>query len=185
MSKINSKQKGSRFERVVCKVFSKWTGFEFQRVPQSGGLRWKKADNITSDVTCTDPRHGRRCLISIECKSYQDIRFEHILLQNKSCKILSFWEQASGDASRANKVPFLVMHYNGMPKEEAFVMVNNSTAKLMLSQGKLTKPRMAIQWNNYEQSEDVLYVFMLSDLINLDYKVLHKELRKLHKANNK
>lgn len=180
-AKINSKKKGSRFERVICKVFTQWTGYEFQRVPQSGGLRWKKADNITSDVTCTDPKHSRRCLLSIECKSYQDIRFEHILLENKSCKILSFWEQASGDAERANKFPMLVMHYNGMPKEEAFVMVNWPTAKIMLDQGKLQKPRLAIQWASYTESQDVLYVFMLSDILNLDYKAFHKELRKLKK----
>lgn len=182
MPKINSKQKGSRFERVICKVFSAWTGYEFQRVPQSGGLRWKKTDNITSDVTCADPKHSRRCLMSIECKSYQDIRFEHILLQNKSCKILNFWEQANGDAQRANKYPFLIMHYNGMPKNEAFVMVNNDTAMAMLAQGKLQKPRMALQWGSFAQDyKDTLYVFMLSDIIQLDYKTLHKALRALNK----
>lgn len=121
--------------------------------------------------------------MSIECKSYQDIRFEHVLLQNKSCKILSFWKQASGDAQRADKVPFLVMHYNGMPKEEAFVMVNNATAMVMLKQGTMTKPRMALQWGSYGQYDDTLYVFMLSDLVTLDYRAMHKELRKLHKEN--
>lgn len=42
MGKVNSKQKGSRFERSICKFFQDWTGYEFSRVPASGGLRWKK-----------------------------------------------------------------------------------------------------------------------------------------------
>ena len=55
MARINSKNKGSRFERTICKWFQDWTGYEFNRVPASGGLRWKKTDNITSDISCTDP----------------------------------------------------------------------------------------------------------------------------------
>lgn len=42
MARINSKNKGSRFERTICKWFQDWTGYEFNRVPASGGLRWKK-----------------------------------------------------------------------------------------------------------------------------------------------
>ena len=83
MGKVNSKQKGSRFERSICKFFQDWTGYEFSRVPASGGLRWKKTDNITSDITCSDPKHSRRFSLSVECKSYQEIKFEHLLLGNK------------------------------------------------------------------------------------------------------
>ena len=60
MARINSKNKGSRFERTICKWFQDWTGYEFKRVPASGALRWKKTDNITSDITCTDPKHSKR-----------------------------------------------------------------------------------------------------------------------------
>ena len=121
MARINSKNKGSRFERTICKWFQDWTGYEFNRVPASGGLRWKKTDNITSDITCTDPKHLKRFKLSVECKSYNDLKFEHILLGNKGCKILSFWEQASNDAIRGNKIPVLIMKYNNMPKGEAFL----------------------------------------------------------------
>ena len=112
MARINSKNKGSRFERTICKWFQDWTGYEFNRVPASGGLRWKKTDNITSDITCTDPKHSKRFKLSVECKSYNDLKFEHILLGNKGCKILSFWEQASNDAIRGNKIPVLIMKYS-------------------------------------------------------------------------
>lgn len=50
----------------------------------------EKADNISSDVVCSDPKHAKRFSLSIECKSYHDIKFEHLLLGMKSCKIDSF-----------------------------------------------------------------------------------------------
>ena len=172
MAKINSKNKGSRFERAVCKIFQEWSGYEFSRVPASGGLRWKKTDNITSDITCTDPKHGRRFCFAVECKSYQDIRFEHILLGLKSCKVHHFWKQAESDAKRANKIPLLIMKYNGMPKGEAFLMVDKQTAEVILAiGGKLEKPRMAIQVD----IGNVFYIFMLSDITkNIDYSAFYK-----------
>lgn len=168
---VNSKNKGNRFERAICKFFKDWSGYEFSRVPASGGLRWKKTDNITSDITCTDPKHARKFPFSIECKSYQDIRFEHILLGNKTCKIASFWKQASDDAKRADKIPILIMKYNNMPKGEAFFMVDKSTALKILTQiDKLSKPRLAIQID----LKNVFYVFMLSDIKNIEYKLFYK-----------
>lgn len=116
----NSKNKGNRGEREVCKFWKEWTNYEFSRTPASGGLRWKKADNISSDVICTDDKHSRKFPFSIESKFYKDIRFEHILLGNKKCKILEFWDQANNDSIRAGKLPVLMMRYNNMPKGEFF-----------------------------------------------------------------
>ena len=72
---VNSKSKGGRFERAISKWFTNWTGYEFNRVPASGGLRWKNAENITSDVACTDSKNSRKFRFSIESKSYQDLNF--------------------------------------------------------------------------------------------------------------
>ena len=177
MARINSKNKGSRFERTICKWFQDWTGYEFNRVPASGGLRWKKTDNITSDITCTDPKHSKRFKLSVECKSYNDLKFEHILLGNKGCKILSFWEQASNDAIRGNKIPVLIMKYNNMPKGEAFMMVDDRLISLINHQeSNLKKPTMVIN-----TQEHIFGVYMLSDIKNINYSLLYKEARKLLK----
>ena len=180
MTKINSKNKGSRFERQVCKFFTKWTGYEFSRVPASGGLRWKKTDNITADITCTDDKHSRRFLFSVECKSYNDIRFEHILLGNKSCKILSFWEQANNDANRSGKIPLLVMKYNNMPKDEAFVVVQKDLFNKVIVplSNKFKKPVMAISMNK----DNVFMILMLSDLMSIDYNIFHKNTKMVFKV---
>lgn len=177
-TKVNSKQKGGRFERAVCKFFTDWTGYEFNRVPASGGLRWKNAENITSDVSCTDSKHSRKFCFSIECKSYAELKFEHILLEKKSCKILKFWEQAREDAGRAGKLPMLIMKYNGMPKGEAFVMVSSQTYLLCIKPQEKLMDRsiMAFHLNPKQSISDsnAFYVILLSDLKKLNYKEVHK-----------
>lgn len=186
--KVNGKKKGSRFERVISKWFTAWTGYEFNRVPASGGLRWKDAENITSDVACTDSKHSRKFNFSIECKNYQDLNFEHILLEKKTCKILKFWEQARDDAARAKKLPILIMHYNGMPKGEAFVMFSHSVYFHCIKdhRSNLKKSLMGIHVNMEQPISDAsaFYVILLSDLKNLDYKTFHKEATALRKKLN-
>ena len=81
----NSKKKGNRFERAVAKFFTDWSGFNFGRTPQSGAYHNNR--DLGSDIICNDDNHKTKCCISIECKSYNDIRFEHVLLGNKRCKI--------------------------------------------------------------------------------------------------
>ena len=85
----NSKKKGSRFELKVSKWFTEFSGYKFQRVPYSGANHVNR--DLASDIMCSDEKHAHRCKISVECKSYQDIRFEHVLLGNKRCKIIQFW----------------------------------------------------------------------------------------------
>ena len=93
---MNSKKKGSRFELKMSKWFTKWTTYTWNRVPMSGA--WHSNKDAASDITCVDERHAHRCKISVECKNYKEIKFEHILLGNKRCDILKFWAQASKDA---------------------------------------------------------------------------------------
>lgn len=181
-TRTNSKKKGNRFERDVCKFFKEWTGYEFSRTPASGGLRWHKKDDIVSDVICTDEKHSHRFTLAIECKSYKEIKFEQMLLGNDSCKINHFWEQASRDAERAKKLPMLIMRYNNMPKGEAFVMFDKQVANSILKNqelwSNLKKPRLAIQFD----LENVFYVFLLTDLKNLDYQKTHKVFKAILKT---
>jgi len=119
---VNGKSKGNKEERNVAKWFKDWTSMDFQRVPQSGGLRWHKADNISGDIICADYEHNREFPFSIEVKSYKNINFEHLLLNQKVNQVLSFWKQANDDANRANKIPILFMRYNGMAASTYFIV---------------------------------------------------------------
>lgn len=174
-TRTNSKNKGNKWERDVCKFFKEWTGYEFSRVPASGGLRWHKKDDIVSDVICTDEKHSRRFCCNIECKFYKELKFEHILLDNTSCKILEFWDQAKNDANRAKKIPLLIMRYNNMPKMEAFVMISHNFMDFLRKEVGInfTHPHMRITLHEEEVS-----VVMLSDFKTWNYNDFYKASRK-------
>lgn len=120
---INSKKKGNRNERKLGKLWQAWTGWEFNRVPASGGLRWKKSDNITGDIICTEPGI-MNFKFSIETKSYKDLDFHNLVNGNKICNVAGFWEQAMDDANRGSKIPILFMRSNGMKSGMYFVIIS-------------------------------------------------------------
>lgn len=167
----NSKKKGSRFELKVSKWFTQWTSFKFGRTPYSGANHQSR--DLSSDIMCQDERHAHRCKISVECKNYKEIKFEHILLGNKGCDILKFWEQSSKDAKRANKVPILCMRYNSMPSEEFFFVVGKNLSSVFYKPLFDKAPIMVI---DVPKIDEILYVFMASDILkNISYKLVHKQ----------
>lgn len=126
---------------------------------------------------CTDERHAHRCKISIECKSYKDIKFEHVLLGNKGCDIERFWAQAKRDALRSKKQPILIMRYNSMPKDEFFMVVDSDLAEAFLTDEMYNQRYMAL--NN---GTDSLYVFMASSVKKyVSYSDVHKLSKRLIK----
>lgn len=119
----NARKKGSRNERGVAKLFEDWTGFEFARTPQSGGLHWKKK-NTVGDIVCIDEDHGREFKFSIECKFHAELNFSYLIdgtIGKKTNKVIEFWKQAEGDSIKVNKIPLLFMRRNGMKADMHFV----------------------------------------------------------------
>jgi Holliday junction resolvase len=167
----NSKKKGNKAERELCKWWKDFTGMDFTRIPASGGLRWKGLTSATTgDLICADERHSRRFLFSIESKSYKDINFEHLILGNKKVIILDFWEQCKQDGLRANKVPILFIRYNGMPKQTWFIVISQKILSLISD----FKPK-----NNYliVKGQDIV-IINSNDLVNCNYIELHKKIKK-------
>jgi len=122
MARINSRRKGKRGEKIAREVLTNWTGLEFAGVPASGGLRWKKAENISGDLICTDALH--RFDFSIEVKNYADINFEHLLMPGIKSDIMDeFWPQCISDAERGKKIPLLMMRYNGIRPRGLFFII--------------------------------------------------------------
>lgn len=161
----NSKKKGNRFELKISKWFTQWTGFKFGRTPYSGANHQSR--DLSSDIMCQDERHAHRCKISVECKNYKDIKFEHVLLGNKSCDILKFWEQASKDAKRAKKVPILCMRYNSMPSAEFFFVVDYKLGSIIA--------QYIIKSMYIQVPGNTLMVFMASEVLKVPYKMIHKQ----------
>lgn len=173
---INSRKKGSKNERDVCKWWERWTGFDFDRVPASGGLRWGRTTDTAGDIICSDKKHFLRFPFSIECKAHKDINFEHILLGNKNIKIREFWEQAQSDAQRAGKLPILMMRYNGMKKGEYFFLVSGELAE------HIKKESEKVWYMDIHTLELRACIFMASQVIEvIDYPTINKLGRNLLK----
>ena len=178
MAKINSRNKGSKNERELAKWFEEWTGYEFSRVPSSGGLRWGRTLDTVGDIICSDKKHVLRFNFSIETKFHSDINFEHLLLDVKNIKIMEFWEQAREDGKRGSKLPLLFMRYNGMPKQTWFVALDYSVfreAKLLAYAGS------DIRHIRYSNDKYSLVIMNSNDFKQFEYKRLHKAVKALIK----
>lgn len=168
---VNSKNKGSKAERELAKVWERWTGYKFSRTPMSGG--WAKSIESFGDLTCTDPKHSHRFPFSVECKSYKGITFNDILKGTKS-DVLRFWEQASYDAKRCNKIPLLFMRENGMAKQTYFLVCDVKVGKLIVDLSKKSLDMIALSC-----SLGNLLVFNSNDLTAISYNEFYKAVRKL------
>jgi len=177
----NSRTKGSRNERNVAKLLEDWSGYEFARTPQSGGLHWKKA-HTSGDIVCIDEKHGPRFPFSIECKFHEELDLLHLisgLKGKKSNKILEFWEQSRDDAKGVNKIPIVFMRRNGMKAGMHFVMMHTPDYTMWLSG---IEP-----WHNeygifHLVSQDHnLTIFNSEDMVTTDYTIFYKTGRKIRK----
>ena len=138
---INSKKKGNKTERVVASLFKDWSGWEFTRVPMSGGLQWRNRSQVSADIICAE--EGIKWPYSVEVKGVKEINFEK-LMYNAQSEIEKFWEQCVTDARRAEKIPLLFMRYNGLPKDFFFVVMRYSHVKGLPQLDKI-RPRMLVQ----------------------------------------
>lgn len=100
-----------------------WTGMDFRRTPGSGGLRGHVADYTEGDIVCVHKNYIFP--LCLEIKFYKELNFNHLLYDVKS-DIKAFWNQAVQSAKRAEKIPILLMRYNGLPKGFFFVVIGST-----------------------------------------------------------
>lgn len=109
---INQKQKGNNNERYVCKLLTSWTGYEFVRVPASGGKRWQNVmmnKYICGDVLCVHPDSPFPYVI--ETKDLAKVHITSDLRKNSN--IYTIWEQVKRDSLRAARLPILMLRQTG------------------------------------------------------------------------
>lgn len=116
---INSKQKGSDFERKVAKLLQKWSGYEFHRTPGSGSLHWENDKRVVSDIVpSTELKNWK---FSIECKKVEKSQWEFSnLLDGTSMVLKSHWKQCYDDAKSEGLLPMLIFSKN---RRSIFVML--------------------------------------------------------------
>ena len=120
------KNKGSSFERDICRKLTKFvTGSEkpeiFWRSASSGAKATQDAKSgvkghMGGDIVSVQDSQGMWLTekFSIECKSYADFFFDHLFTPGKG-QIWKWWDQCRRDADDANKRPMLIFKKNRSP----------------------------------------------------------------------
>ena len=123
---MNSKQKGSAFERKMCRELSLWISGGRQddllwRSSMSGGTatvgkrKGIKKANMCGDISAIGEQgHTLTNAVIIECKAYKKFQWENFLYNNKG-DIAGFWEVLIADCKTYNKQPFLILKQNAKP----------------------------------------------------------------------
>lgn len=125
MRKGGGKQKGSAFERTICKELSLWisNGEQkdiFWRSAMSGGrstVAMKKGDKLSAQAGDISSIHKLGHIFidifMVECKSYKTLNFESLV--KGTGKLLEFWSKAKDEAARHDKLPILIGKQNNYP----------------------------------------------------------------------
>lgn len=127
---INSKAKGSGYELKIAKQLTNWSGYEFNRTPMSGGLRWQEDNNVSGDIV---PPANIKFPFSIECKK-REIDWDFDFLLKKTSPIWEYYKQSCRDSSRylkkgVKKEPMLVFSKN---RRESYMMISKEVFDYLL-----------------------------------------------------
>lgn len=126
MRKGAGKQKGSAFERMVCKDLSYWVSHGkkedlFWRSSLSGGRATRGAKtgkNLSrqaGDICAVAPEgHVLTDAFYIEAKHYKDLAIGRFFLKQTGI-LAKFWLKTCQEAMRYKKQPMLIARQNGMP----------------------------------------------------------------------
>ena len=119
------KQKGSQFEREICKKLSLWVSNNrqedvFWRSAMSGGrstVAWSKGvklGNQVGDISSISPLGTTfTSMFVAECKFYSDLNILGLLTGTGN--LIKFWAEVRRQGKLHNKMPFLIAKQNRLP----------------------------------------------------------------------
>jgi len=125
MRKGGGKNKGSSFERFLCKELSLWLSEGTRqdllwRSSMSGGrstVAMKKGVKLSAQVGDISSIHklGHKFteLFMIEAKFYKNLNYDSLIKGNGN--LVTFWKRACEDASTHDKLPMLIAKQNHFP----------------------------------------------------------------------
>lgn len=124
---INSNEKGARYERKVCGVFSRWCSDDtrddlFWRSAMSGGRATlhsrtgRKNSSQSGDISAVDTL-GAPLIESffLECKHLESLEI-HRWIYNGKTPLDEIWDKTLRDAEFQDKIPLVVAKQNRQPE---------------------------------------------------------------------
>lgn len=125
MRRGGGKQKGSSFERQICKDLSLWLSHGKRsdllwRSAMSGGRstvafkKGQKLKNQAGDISAIDPLgHALTDKFIVECKHIKKLDLGSII-KNKGT-IIAFWKKLKKESKKFRKMPMLIARQNSWP----------------------------------------------------------------------
>ena len=110
-----ARNKGSSYERRLCKSFSEFWGSKFFRTPMSGGSALKDDYNLAGDLSTPDESFPYHC----EAKNQEAFKGFHTLFTSNKCPVWKWWDQCEEECP-SGKIPLLIFTKNYLP---SFVMI--------------------------------------------------------------
>lgn len=118
---MNGKQKGSDFERQICKALSLWVSNGksidlYWRSAMSGGRATVKRGQVrqAGDITAVAPEgHVLTDVFFIECKAYKTLTLDCFIKWKGT--LIDFWDVAVNEAHKYGKIPMLIVKRNNWP----------------------------------------------------------------------
>jgi hypothetical protein len=154
--RINSKHKGSEYERKIAKKLGSWWGEDFHRTPMSGGLHWAEDNRVAGDIV-TPPTSVYPWVT--ELKKREEWEFDHLL--KGTGEIEKYWKQVQGDAQRTGMRELLIFSKNFAPD---YLMISAYDFRLIMEAKGWIDPRF-----NYfivtKVGQDARVVCILDDFI--------------------
>lgn len=101
---VDSRAKGARGEYIVRDMLRSHTGYQFERVPNSGALEYLKGDLYVPN------ERNRFC---IEVKNYESSPLnDKIFTAQRTNHLIKWWKKIVQQAKGGNQEPLLFFKYN-------------------------------------------------------------------------
>jgi len=133
--RINSRNKGSEYERKIAKVLGAWWDEEFHRTPMSGGLHWAEDNRVAGDIV-TPPTSMYPWVT--ELKKREEWEFDHLL--KGTGEIEKYWQQVVRDSERTGMKPMLIFSKNHAPN---YLMIDLYDYNVIMEAKAWLAPRFA------------------------------------------
>ncbi len=156
--RVNGDAKGKNNERTCARWLSKWTGAQFNRTPQSGGMHLKN-QLFCGDLVCIT--EGFYFPFVIETKHLKNLHVTPDLRDNS--KLFTIFRQAKRDADRIGKRPMCLIRCNRMAAGE-YVLILEDEFSYKLAADAFTRGIEHIAYGQSRADDLTIRAWIATDL---------------------
>lgn len=162
---INSKDKGNRFERIVCNKFKKAWDVTAYRTPGSGAYTSRAVSKAMKEAAMGDVVIEELPEFVIECKNYYSLHQTNWFKEDfKGGSIWNFWIKLNKEAEDFKKIPLLICKEANSP---IIVIVDNKFFSTIESYTGNFNTYFTMRKKNVS-----LKLFKLNELLELDLETM-------------